>query len=729
MSHNHKNRVNAQTATQKGLKSRLALCAALALTLTACETLGQKKDKTQTNTVNDRLEYQTIGRNIVRPEPEQDAVNIGGNGSQVIRPTGQSTQSYIPTLSAGGEAGADTAGRAPRLKTQSVDAFVKPLPVPEFIDVVFGGMLETPYVTGPGVAEMTEIVQLRSSGRIASRDFLELVSVALEDYGVRVLPENGTYRLIKDEVLRARIPKFVKSRAQNRTPNNLRPIIQFVELQAVEASSMKSILEQAFPRNKSAVKIAANQRENYITLSGLPEDVNAALLIIRELDELDYAGTQVLKFSPKFWEAESLSQELENALLIEGWQVTRQPLLTRNIGILAISYSNDIFIFTRSAEARQRAAWWVEELDKPVDGGDTEQIYVYQVKNTDASILASTANSAMSGNNGSSLSSGGGVAGNASITSSGSNQLSVGRLTVDPLGNRIIFTGTANEYEKIIRLLEALDSAAPEVLIEVQIAEVSLEDSTSSGVEILNFDDLGNNSVRGVASNSGLGLGSAGLNVGILTGNIEAQLNAFASNRRVKVLSTPVLVARSGGAASIQVGTDVPIITSQGASPTQSQNGVTDILQNVEYRSTGVLLNIEPIVFSGNRIDLTVTQEVSATIDVANSSISSPTISNRSISTQLSLEDGSTAVMGGLIQENLIRSDTGIPFLKDVPVLGQAFSVDSYSVDRTELVVLITAYVIRGQEDKTRFVQYLSSRVEGLLSDDTRLITLNPIVK
>jgi len=149
----------------------------------------------------------------------------------------------------------------------------------------------------------------------------------------------------------------------------------------------------------------------------------------------------------------------------------------------------------------------------------------------------------------------------------------------------------------------------------------------------------------------------------------------------------------------------------------------------VEYRSTGVLLNIEPIVFSGNRIDLTVTQEVSATIDVSNSSISSPTISNRSISTQLSLEDGATAVMGGLIQENLIRSDTGIPFLKDIPGVGAAFSVDSYSVDRTELVVLITAYVIRGQEDKTRFVQYLSSRVEGLLRDDQRLLTLNPIVK
>jgi len=493
---------------------------------------------------------------------------------------------------------------------------------------------------------------------------------------------------------------------------------------------MANILGEAFPPRTSDIKVRANNQKNYLTLAGLPEDVNAALAIINQLDELDFAGSSVVKIRSRYWRAPELARQLENALSVEGWRVSTNPTFTSTISILPVEYSNDIFVFTKMSEALQRVRWWANELDQPVDGGETEQVYVYQVKNIDAVILSETANAALSAG------SGAGVQRTTAPTTSATGQGTAspsfnrgGRFTVDPLGNRIVFTGTANEYDKIIRLLETLDTPAPEVLIEVQIAEVSLEDSTSSGVELLNFDDLGNESVRATASNSGLGLGSSGLNVGILTGNIEAQLNAFASNRRVKVLSTPVLVARSGGAASIQVGTDVPIITSQGASPTQSQIGVTDILQNVEYRSTGVLLNIEPIVFSGNRIDLTVTQEVSATIDVSNSSISSPTISNRSISTQLSLEDGATAVMGGLIQENLIRSDTGIPFLKDIPGMGAAFSVDSYSVDRTELVVLITAYVIRGQEDKTRFVQYLSSRVEGLLRDDQRLLTLNPIVK
>ena len=153
-------------------------------------------------------------------------------------------------------------------------------------------------------------------------------------------------------------------------------------------------------------------------------------------------------------------------------------------------------------------------------------------------------------------------------------------------------------------------------------------------------DDLGSNNVGLTARSTGLGLGGSGLNIGLLSGNVDASINAFASNRRVKILSTPIIVARSGGVAELQVGTDVPVITSQRAANNQNGTGATDILQSIDYRSTGVLTSIEPIVFSDNRIDLTISQEVSSTIDVQNSSIASPTISNRTIHTQLSLEDG-----------------------------------------------------------------------------------------
>jgi general secretion pathway protein D len=481
-------------------------------------------------------------------------------------------------------------------------------------------------------------------------------------------------------------------------------------MQALESNSMLEFLQQAFGQRSEKLKIKSNPRTNYITLVGLPEDVDAALAIIRELDALNFAGRMVRRYTPRYWDVYELTGELERALTTEGWQVSSNPGQLRPIFLMPVKYSNDIFVFTNSDTADERVATWIREFDRPIEGGDKAQIYIYQVKNVDAVNLVETANGVISksGNAfvGDSLRAGTSGPGSAPQAGPPSDVFSV-----DPLGNRIIFAGSPSEYDRYINLLKQLDTPAPEVLIEVQIAEVTLTDNTSFGVEFF-LDETNQNasSPDGVSiSTGGLGLGAAGATVRILSGNdAQARINAFASNRQVKVLSTPILTARSGETATIQVGTDVPILTSQGVSPVQGIDGSTNIQQNVQYRSTGVLLTIEPIVFSDDRIDLSITQEVSSTLDSSSGGISSPTISNRSLDTSLSLEDGETAVMG------------------DIPLVGKIFSNDSVAVDRTELVILITAYVLRGQSDKTQFTNRLRNRIDSSFSNDDRLVTLLP---
>lgn len=704
--------------------------------LSGCQHLS-KKDKALAKAPiaeTQTLAENKLGNNVTRgPRIYRGDAAEFSQGAPVNTVRQPSQIGRIPFV--GGSPSSDIAAgnsRAPRSSVRTIDAYVAPLPVPQFINAVYGEMLKVPFVAGKKVAAMNDIISLRSSGKMKARDFQTLVELALEEYGVRVVPEDGTYKIVQDSVLRSRVPQFIKSRARARTRADLRPVVQFVELQAVEANSILPLISNAFAPRGDKLKITANPQNNYVMLSGLPEDVNSALDVIAQLDELEFAGAEVQRYTPKYWNSEEFSKELARALRIEGWEVSDTPNLFRNIVLMPVEYSNDLFIFAKSNTARERIARWMEDLDRPVQGGDTEQIFIYQVKNVDATVLAETANSVMSSRG---RSSGGGVSFQASSVSvgagAGNGSQSLGfagpqAFTVDPLGNRIIFNGTANEYDKMVSLLEQLDTPTPEVLIEVQIAEVTLTDSTSYGIDLF-IDDLGNNEVSATfQTRDGLGLGSGGANIAILSGNIDAAINAFASNRRVKILSTPLLTTQSGKEGSIQVGQDVPIITSQRAATSQSGGGATDILQAIEYRSTGVLLNVTPIVFSDNRIDLTIAQEVSSTIDVANSSISSPTISNRSLSTQLSLEDGQTAVLGGLIQESITRDDKGVPFLKDIPIIGQAFSNDSVSKDTTELVVLITAYVLRGQADRDQFVNRLSGRVDSALADEGRLYTLRP---
>jgi len=710
----------------KSFKAKTLLIGA-AIVLTGCETLGRKDAESKNEIQAQTLAETRLGNQIVRSPkkvvPDTQPAQVGNNTTVTL----PSQIGRVPVL-AQTQLDETPVGNsvAPTPKVKKVDAFVSPLSVPQFIDVVYGEMLGVAYVTGPEVAKMTDVVQLRSSGELQSEVFQELVAKALQDYGVRVVPNNGTYQILHDKALRAQVPKFIKSRARSRTRSDLRPIIQFVEMQALDANSMLGFLRQAFGNKNESLTFSANQGQNFVSLAGLPAEVDAAIAIIQELDELNFAGSQIQRYTPQYWNSGEFSTELLNALTIEGWSVTDNINLNRTIFLMPVEYSNDLFIFAKTQQAHERVEKWIRELDKPIEGGDAEQIFIYQVKNVDASILAETANSVLFSSQGGLGAPTSPVGAGAAVGVDSNSQGGGGIFNVDPLGNRIIFTGTVAEYNKLQNLLEQLDTPAPEVLIEVQIAEVTLTDGSNVGVDFF-LDNIGGGDVNISGGTSGsLGLGAQGLNVALLTGDVTAALNAFANNRQVKLLSTPILVARSGGQAEIQVGQDIPVITAQRAASNQSGDGPVDVLQSITYRSIGNLLSIEPIVFSDNRIDLSLTQEVSSTVDVGNTAIPSPTLSQRSISTQLSLEDGQTAVLGGLISEDYIRDEQGIPILKDIPIIGQAFSNDALSINRTELVILITAYVLRGQNDKDQFVNRLGGRVDRLLADESRFVTLLP---
>jgi len=707
----------------RNVSSRL-LAAFLIFLICSCANLRSE----QVQTIAERSILPSAERNKQPPVTGGDAFKTGAANEPVAGEPAVRF-SHVPVI-AGAPAGVDDGpGSAPpEISVETVDAFVPPLELPAFIDVVFGQMLSVPYITGQGVAARTDVVQLRSSGALPSQTFLELVTTALADYGVRVTAEDGVFKILEDQALKARMPQFIRSRARRDTPSALRPVVQFVELNAISANNMSGLLRQAFGERQTELKIDANPANNFIVLSGLPDDVDAAIAIIEQMDELQYAGTRIVRYEPIFWDAEALSRELSTLLTAEGWQASTTIAAPRTILIVPIIYSNALFIFTRSSEARLRTLHWLNELDRPAKTGDVPQIFVYNVQNVDAELLAGTVNAVLSGGRlsagaGPLSADGGSSSGNAGaglIASGGQNSI-----VVDPMGNRLIFTGAASDYERLLALMRQLDQAPAEVLIEVTVAEVTLSDQTRFGVEWV-IDNLGGRDIAASIAQQGLGLGSGGLDFGILTGDVRLDFNAFAQNTQVKVLSTPRLVARSGGAARIQVGADVPIISSQRAAAAQDGVGGTDILQSVEYRSTGVLLSIEPIVFGDNRIDLNISQEVSTALPTTSAEISSPTISNRSITTVLSLEDGATAVIGGLIQDNVTNTKTGIPLLKDIPIIGAAFSNRDITVDRTELVILITAYVIRNQDDKSAFVREFTREIDEALTNSGDLKTLMP---
>lgn len=662
------------------------------------------------------------------------------NGGTVLGPS--TSQFSIPGRTSRTDAGPGelTADDIARLTTADPVSVTLPAqPIPQFLAVVFGEVLNVPYSLGPGVAARTDSVALRSGPVSSQADFLRLIQVTLREYGIRLQAQGGSILVVDDGVASGGAPQVIRSRETADRPRAAQPVVQFFDVQTYEANSLMALMRDLGP-SLGNVRIQAESLSNSLILTGSARDVMRAVETLREIDQPRFAGSQVLRVKPVYYSADGLAEALERTLTAEGYAVSRIASARRSITILSLPTANQVLIFTTSEDLLARVSEWVSELDRPATFGDTAGTFVYQVQNTDAQSLgALTTGAPQSASRtpqtpvgvpgatpeGAAQANTTGATGAGSLQR-GQGQFLNGRVIVDPMGNRILFTGTANEFAQLRMLLETLDVPARQVLVEVMIAEVTLTDETRVGLEWFFNQSMSDGVLEG-GTEGGLGLEAAGLNLDFTGMDLRAAFNAFASNNRVNVLSRPRLVARSGSEARIQVGTDVPIITSQRAANSQS-GGDTDILQTVQYRQTGVILNIRPVVYGDGRIDLEISQEVSSQQNNAGSSIASPLILNRSVSTQLSLADGATAVLGGLIDNSYSKGNAGVPFLKDLPVLGNVFRSDVISGNRTEIVLLVTPYVLRNTEDMDYFAsQYLADINDAFRVGRGWAYTLTPL--
>lgn len=608
-----------------------------------------------------------------------------------------------------------------------VDATLGPQSIPQFSATVFGGLLGLPYTLSPDVATRVESIAGGSGGTISKRDLFRLTQQALARYGIDVFIDGGFVTVgaaettnIGAELARSRI-----------APTGSGRVVQFFSVQTIEVNAIQPLIEQLFP-NLGGAQITPDQLSNSLVISGSARDVANVVRVLREIDQPRFAGAEALQIEPVFLSADNLAGSLEQVLTTEGYIVSRTPAAGRAITILSFPLSNQILAFTRDPELAARVRYWVNVLDAPATLGDKTTTFVYQVRNTDAKSLGELAigqspegqtaqrpvgvpgtppqlqNQTNGQGQGAGAQAGvgqtGGLGGNAA------GQFQSGRLTTDPIGNRILFTGTAADYEQLKALLDQLDRPAPQVVIEVIIAEVTLTDATRLGIEFSGSEttsdgdfDFGNN----------LGLDGADAILTFIGPDLRAEFNAFASNNRVNILSRPRLVSRSGGEARFQVGTDIPIITSQRATDFDTGGGDgTDVLQTIQYRQTGVILTASPIVY-GDRVDILINQEISSASDTIAGGIASPTILNRSIDTQVSVGDGWTAVLGGLISNEYTKINTGVPFLKDIPVVGSLFQSNNVGGTRTEILILLTPHIVRDDYDMSKFVDVYSRDMDA----------------
>jgi general secretion pathway protein D len=190
-------------------------------------------------------------------------------------------------------------------------------------------------------------------------------------------------------------------------------------------------------------------------------------------------------------------------------------------------------------------------------------------------------------------------------------------------------------------------------------------------------------------------------------------LNLLQAVSTVHVLSSPELMVLDNQPARLEVGDLVPYLTQQAQSTLTS---TAQVINSVQYEQTGVILEVTPRVNSDGLVTLDIAQEVSnvdtsATTQVSSGGITSPTFLQRDVQSRVVVQDGQTIGLAGLIQDSVTRSNQGVPFLKDVPVLGALFGQQNNSRVRTELLVLITPHVVHDERDTLALTQDLREQL------------------
>lgn len=422
------------------------------------------------------------------------------------------------------------------------------------------------------------------------------------------------------------------------------------------------------------------------------------------------------------------------------------------VKILPIARINSILVVSPRAAYLDEARLWIERLDRPGMAGGEAQLFVYAVQNGSARHLAnvlngifgrggSTASSANSGvapalasatastGTGNSFGFGqsAGLAGglqsaqtNRQTSPQGTGVTSVNlesglRVVADEINNAVLIYGSRSEYLKIEATLKKLDVPPTQVLIEASIIEVTLGDDLKYGLQWVFSDPargpgaLSGNGVLSTVGGGVLGAATAGFSYTVANplGSIRAVLNALAEKSLVNVISSPSMMVLDNHTASISVGNQQPIQAGQ----TITTGGV--ISNNIQYKDTGVSLSVTPSVNAGNIVTMQVNQAVTDVGQIDSATLQRAFL-QRQFSSKVAVRSGESLVLGGLIRDNTTTSKSGLPFLQDIPLVGNLFGTNGKNVARTELIVVITPRVVRTDQDMREVSGELRERMKGL---------------
>lgn len=617
------------------------------------------------------------------------------------------------------------------------------VPLQQAAKTVLGDLIGVNYVVDPRV---DGVVSVQTSSPVSKADALELFQAAIAPIGAVLVQNRGIYRIAPADQAATGAVSTVRDATNSAVTGSG---VRIVQLKYVAATEVARVLEPMVP--KGAI-VQADDARNIIALKGSQAEIDSMLDSVSIFDVDVMKGMSFAVVPVKAAQPEKMVDELKSVFASD-----KEGPLKGRVRFIANTRLGAILVVTSNPSYLPRAQSWIRRLDARASGTEP-QLHVYQVQNRTAAELAGILQSMFSqemkvvrptsrnvspksrqvsfaSDTTKSSTVGAGVSDPTMQAGLGKTADTLGasrpyntdldgqatdiadngaasngtpepimKIVADETKNSLLIMANDRDYQRVLRVVQGLDVVASQVLIEAVIAEVSLNDDLQFGLQ---WQFAKNGTPTATFSNAlagGVAASFPGFNYAVNTANIAATLSALNALTHVNIISTPSLMVLDNKTARLQIGDQVPITTQTATSTVTSQ---TAIVNSITMQDTGVILSVTPRINESGRVQLDIEQEVSSVVRTTTSNIDSPTIQQRRVKTTVVVSDGEVLALGGMIQDSANKSSNQLPILGDIPGFGAMFANRKDSVQKTELVILITPKVVRdGTESRLVTEEY-----------------------
>lgn len=595
-------------------------------------------------------------------------------------------------------------------------------PLPQVVRNVLGGILQFNYIIGNSVQGN---VTFRSERRFTQPEVLQVLADVLARNGYMIQYFNSVYHVGTP----AELETLTGLRARSNLAGDSSHVIA---MRRAPPENLVQVVNSLIPSGNT---VSTLDGSNNLVVRGDPSQFQSIEELVRSLVE-SRPGIQALAIIPvRRTPPEAIVEQITTLYAQRG---------LGDVTILPVSTAPGVLVVANSRQTIAQISELVRNLD--VENRDSPQVRIIQLAHLDAqelasrlssivgdaplvpntergstdpssSVIAAAIQSANDGESARGVTSSGvraprflrgsddaepEAAPRVSRTGApGTGSRSSGEgitFTSDPRNNALLVRSNFVEFQRIQEVVRALDIPLAQVVIEATIIEVDINDQLQYGVQMFlqgaGFD-LRSSSGAGTSGDPGGGGFVALLGGTIGSTSVQAVISALQSVTNVQVISSPYLTVVDGATSRLNVGDQIPFVI---ASQTSQSGGTVTVTQEVETRDVGVILDVTPRINPNNAVMLNIVQEVSSARSVQTAAGQNPVISQRRVQSQIVVQSGATALLGGLIQERTDTAENGVPVLRRIPVVGDLFNRTSNTMQRTELLVMITPRVVRNAD-------------------------------